>query len=193
LALLLQAQEAGIFKLAKGTKAKGQTKAWKDFTDQCFLGRLNSDNTRDGNGIFRGWDRWDSTDPHNSKMKPLVKGIVEHFSAEYEKRVNKDDATTLEDVAWQLMAELKSLEVDKTIRADEVFAQRLQNEGAETELGMRPTSYGVSAPSGVNLDDNQVAVLEQLPRATASVLQTSRKLLLILYLINPALLITHNI
>mmetsp|Transcript_21589 Transcript_21589/g.33403 ORF Transcript_21589/g.33403 Transcript_21589/m.33403 type:complete len:339 (+) Transcript_21589:269-1285(+) len=130
------------------SKNKQDSKRWKDACDAEFKTR----------GVFAGYRPW-STDnirnPTTEKFKPLVKGIIKHFSEAYDKRGNGDQSTLLEQMAFNLQTNMNAAARAKADQANRKAAQRIQSETVEADMGFDMPIMGVSVPAVLPLSINR--------------------------------------
>lgn len=163
--LLLATKESGVCSLPP--KSRSISKEWKKLSDDLFHGRLTN-GRRDGNGVFRGYMEWSCRDPQTLKLKPLVLNIIKFFAAKYEEREDEDEATVLEQLAGELQRDIKAAEKKRMEEQDADFAQRIQNEQAEEDMGFVSPGVGVRPPSGVVVGDAERQGLSLLAQTTSS-------------------------
>lgn len=146
---------------------------WDELLNTLFSGNI-SNGRRDGNGVLSGFKVWKGERAATTKLKPLVKEIIDHFSSI---PVEENDSA-LVLLAKQLNHVRKAAQRKKDEEKNLKLAQRLQNESAETEVGFRTPGYGVDAPSLPRpAEASDLAALASLAQPTASVTQSNGELM----------------
>ncbi len=166
--MIIVANELEVFELAKGSRLTGVK--WNELMVTLFTGWKNADGTRDGNGVLKGYEAaWTTNkDAATAKLKPLLKGIVEHFGTPQD----NPNPSVLENLSQQMIKKMESAERKKNEKANEKLARRIQNETIEDELGFRAPGNGVEGPSLLReLDSLDTAALALLAQPTRSVSQ----------------------
>ena len=164
--LLLIAKESGVCCLPKGSRCTNQ---WNDLMATAFYGAKINNGQRDGNGVFRCYSPWTCANPAITKFKPLVIAIIKEFDKAFTSREDQSNATALEVVANELTRDMDKAEKEKVERADQVLAQKLQNETSEQCLGFSSPGVGVRPASGVGMRPEEQHGLSLLGQATASI------------------------
>ncbi|KAL7494181.1 hypothetical protein ACHAWT_002904 [Skeletonema menzelii] len=168
--MLIVASEFKVFELPKGSRQSGAK--WNELMLTLFTGRKNADGKRDGNGVLRGFEVWTTKDAATAKLKPLLKGIVEHFGSPlYRMFAGKGpDKSVLETLSEQMIDKMEAAERKKDEKANEKAARRIQNETVEGELGFRAPGNGVEGPSLLReVDSHDADALALLAQPTGSV------------------------
>jgi hypothetical protein len=173
ISMLIVASELGVFEIPKRSRNTGVM--WNELMLTLFLGRKNADGTRDGNGVLRGFEAWSgTTDAATAKLKPLLKGIVEHFGSPlYRMCAGKGpNQSVLETLSEQMIDKMEAAERKKKEKANEQIARRIQNETVEGELGFRAPGNGVEGPSlSREMNSHDADALTLLAQPTRSVSQ----------------------
>lgn len=173
ISMLIVASESGVFEIPKNSRNTGVM--WNELMLTLFHGRKNADGTRDGNGVLRGYEAWPRTkDAATAKLKPLLKGIVEHFGSPlYRMCAGKGpNQSVLESLSEQMIGKMEDAERKKAEKANEKIARRIQNETVEEELGFRAPGNGVEGPSlSREMNSHDADALALLAQPTRSVSQ----------------------
>lgn len=144
--LLFNIGEKGLMSIPPNSRKKEDTARWKQVYEEAF---------KEG-GVFAGCKEWDSQSPVTEKFKPLVKGIIKHFSEAYNKREDKEEATLLEQLAANLQRLSNAAANAKAVEDNRKVAQRIQSETVEADMGFVRPMMGVSVPTALPRSINQV-------------------------------------